>query len=104
MTLLAVVLFVCFVVHTYLAEKVKRKVAYTMHIQERTEEAETLDFAVHLFEDETPHEWSFKLERAYSIAEARRGFNNKRMQDAYLEAKKMAEEEKKSNVTPLKKA
>lgn len=104
MEILAGALVLCFIIHTYLAEKVKRKVAYIMHIQERTEEAETLDFAVHLFEDESMQDWSFKLERAYSIAEARRSFNNKRMQDEYLRMKKQAEDEKsKSNITPLKK-
>lgn len=77
--MLAVVLGICFLIHTYLAERVKKKVAYVMHISERTEEAETLDFAVNLFEDESMGKWAEKLERAYSIAEARRGFNNQRM-------------------------
>ncbi len=69
-----------------------------MHISERTEEAETLDFAVHLFEDETLGKWAEKLERAYSIAEARRGHNNARMiqehQRVMAEAKKQQEESK----------
>ena len=92
----------CFILHLYFQERHKRKVAYVMHIQERTEEAETLDFAVTLFEDESMGKWSEKLERAYSIAEARRSFNNQRMMAEY---KKGQEDAKKADkITPLKKA
>lgn len=104
MEILALAIVFCFLVHTYLTEKVKRKVAYVVHVQERTEEAETLDFAVHLFDDESPQDWAFKLERAYSIAEARRKYQNERMLKLYEEAKKKAEEEKASNITQLKKS
>jgi hypothetical protein len=72
---------------------VKRKPSYVVHVQERTEEAETLDFGVTLFEDESLGKWAEKLERAYSIAEARRAFNNQRMQQEYAELQKKAKEE-----------
>lgn len=103
MEILAGAIVLCFLIHTYLAEKIKRKVAYTVHIQERTEEAETLDFAVHLFDDESLQDWSFKLERAYSIAESRRSYQNERMLKLIEDAKKKAAKEKESNITPLKK-
>lgn len=103
MEVLALAIVVCFLTHLYFQERTKRKVAYVMHIQERTEEAETLDFAVSLFEDETVQDWGFKLERAYSIAEARRGYNNKRMMEEYQRQKKQAEEEK-AKPTLLKKS
>jgi len=103
MEILAGAIVLCFLIHTYLAEKIKRKVSYTVHIQERTEEAETLDFAVHLFDDESMQDWAFKLERAYSIAEARRGYQNDRMLKLIEDAKKKAAKEKESNITPLKK-
>lgn len=101
MDLLVLVIFGCFVLHLYFQERHKRKVAYVMHIQERTEEAETLDFAVTLFEDEPMIKWQEKLERAYSIAEARRRFQNDRMMAEYRRVQEEAEKAKK--VTPLKK-
>jgi uncharacterized membrane protein len=98
MEFLAYVILGCFLLHLYVTERVKRKVAYTINISERTEEAETINFAVHLFDDEPFLKWQEKLERAYSIAEARRAYNNKRMMDEYqrvqAEAKKAKEEGK----------
>lgn len=80
--------------HRKSQEAKQKKLAYAIHIQERTEEAETLDFAVNLFDDETMEEWAFKLERAYSIAEARRAYNNKRVTEEYNRMLKEAEEAK----------
>lgn len=101
---LAIAILICFGIHTYLQERHKKKVAYVVHVTERTEEAETLDFAVHLFDGETPGQWAFKLEQAYSIAEARRGFNNQRMIEAnkriYEEAQQARADKK---VLPLNK-
>jgi hypothetical protein len=98
---LAVAIAVCFALHLYFQERHKKKIAYVVHVQERTEEAETLDFAVSLFEDETLGKWAEKLERAYSIAEARRGYNNKRMLDEYNRVQAEAKESKK--IVPLNK-
>ena len=69
-----------------------------MHIQERTEEAETLDFAVSLFEDESEEQWFKKIGKAFKMAEDRRAFNNQRM----IEIQNKIREEAK-NITPLKK-
>jgi hypothetical protein len=91
----------CFFVWVFLQERNKKKVAYTVHVQERTEEAETLDFAVHLFDDETEGKWLEKLNKAFKLAEDRRGFNNQRMQ---LEYAKMQKEAAEAKAVPFKKA
>ena len=101
MEVLAFVIGSCFALHLYFQERHKKRVAYVVHVQERTEEAETLDFAVTLFEDETLGKWSEKLERAYSIAEARRGYNNSRMIAEYKRVQDEAAASKK--VVPLNK-
>lgn len=99
---IALSIIVCFFLHLFFQERHKRKLSYAVHIQERTEEAETIDFAVSLFEDETMGKWAEKLERAYSIAEARRAFNNNRMM---MEHKRIIEEAEKAKKTiPLKKS
>jgi hypothetical protein len=67
----------------YFQERNKKKVAYVLHIQERTEEAETLDFAVTLYQDETPGIWREKMEYAFKASEERRKFNNDRLLEAY---------------------
>lgn len=63
----------------YLQERTKKKVAYIVHVQGQTEQAETLDFAVHLFEDESDDKWQEKLYKAFEIQEKRRAFNNDRL-------------------------
>jgi hypothetical protein len=90
----------------FLLEKARasaKRVAYTMHINERTEEAETLDFSVNLFEDETMGKWHEKIHRAFSIAEARRAENFQRMQQEYLLAKQKSEDAKKEQKIGLAK-
>lgn len=102
---LALSILFCFLLHTFLQERHKKKVSYVVHVTERTEEAETLDFAVHLFDDEPFVKWQEKLERAYSIAEARRGYNNHRMIEAnkrIYEESQQAKADKK--VVPMNKA
>lgn len=105
MVFLTIVGAACFLLHTWLHERVKRRVSYSINIQERTEEAETLSFSVNLFEDESMGSWSEKLERAYSIAEARRAFNNNRMMAEYDRIQKQAADAKKeeSSITAFKK-
>lgn len=103
MEILALTIALCFAVFMYFQERYKKKVAYSMHIQERTEEAETLDFGVVLYDDESFDQWALKLDRAYSIAEARRAFNNQRMIQAnkqVMEEAQKARDDKK--VVPLK--
>lgn len=102
---LALVILACFIVHTVLQERVKRKVSYTVHVQERTEEAETLDFAVHLFEDETAGKWQEKLNVAFDVAEGRRKFNNERILKMQEDAKERwaKEQEAQGKVVAMKK-
>lgn len=100
MEIMAIAIVCCFLIHTVLQERVRRKVSYTVHVQERTEEAETIDFAVHLFEDETHGKWMEKLNKAFKMAEDRRAFNNHRMMEEY---KKMQEEAAQAKVVPMKK-
>ncbi len=72
--------------HLYLAHfKDRRKVDSIVHIQERTEEAETLDFSVTLFQDETPEAQRLKLEKYFLIAEERRNRNNNIAQALFQE-------------------
>ncbi len=85
--LFLVVLVAIAVTHFYLQQKDKRRHAFTVHIQGRTEEAETLDFAVTLFEDETQGQWEAKMEKAFHLSEKRRSFNNQRILDI-MEAEK----------------
>lgn len=94
--MLALALVLCFIVHTYLVQKDKRKLAFVANITEQTEEAESINFAVHLFDDESEEKWLEKMGKAFKMAEDRRGFNNKRMME-------MIEEAQKQTVTPLKK-
>lgn len=94
--IIAASIIFCFMVHLYFQERHKKKVSYMVHVTERTEEAETLDFALTLFDDESMGKWAEKLERAYSIAEARRGFNNQRM----IELNKRAMEAQKAEQKP----
>lgn len=74
--------------------KRRKNVAHVVHIQERTEEAEVLDFTVTLFEGETQGQWLEKMNRAYEIAEGRRSFNYDRMMKLSQEAKENAMAEK----------
>jgi hypothetical protein len=97
---LALALVFCFSLYIYFTQKDKRKLGFTVHVTERTEEAETLDFATHLYEDETQDKWQEKLNIAFKMAEDRRSYNNKRMMDLYAEAQKAKEENK---VTAFKK-
>ncbi len=78
------------------------KVAYQVHIQERTEEAETLDFAVNLYEGEPSIKWKERLEIAYSIAQARRQQMNDLMIQQMAELKKQAAEEAEAKKKDLK--
>lgn len=71
--------------HLYLTHKDKRKVDAIVHIQERTEEAETLDFAVTLFQDESRQDQLMKLDRFFTIAENRRQRNNEIVQAKFRE-------------------
>ena len=90
----------CFLAYIYFTQKDKRKLGFTVHVTERTEEAETLDFATHLYEDESFEKWREKLNVAYKFAEDRRKFNNDRMMALYAEAEKA---KKENTVTPFKK-
>ena len=94
-------LIACFTIWAWLQERNKRKIAYVMHIQERTEEAETLDFAVNLFADESESEWKTKMNKAFLLAETRRSFNNERMMQEYAKAQKAQAE---AQAVPFKKA
>lgn len=73
-----------------------RKLSYSVHVQARTEEAETMDFAVNLYGDESGEDWKKKLETAFEMSEARRGFNNMRMQEEYARIQKEAQEAAKA--------
>lgn len=79
-----------------------RKLSYAVHIQARTEEAEHMDFAVQLFEDETIEVWEEKLKVACDLTEKRRKFNNERifgpMQDDKAKLKEQLKEAQKSKV------
>lgn len=90
------VIVACFAVYMYFQERYKKRVSYVVHIQERTEEAETIDFAVTLFEDETQGTWDEKMAKAFGMAEARRGFNNQRLIDMQNKFRKEQEELNKS--------
>jgi len=94
--MLSVALVACFVIYIYFTQKDKRKLAFVANITEQTEEAETINFAVHLFDDETEDKWLEKMGKAFKMAEDRRSFNNKRMME-------MLEKAQKQTVTPLKK-
>lgn len=94
--MLAVALVACFIIYTYLTQKDKRKLAFVANITEQTEEAESINFAVHLFDDESEDRWLEKMGKAFKMAEDRRSFNNKRMME-------MIEKAQKEAVTPLKK-
>jgi len=97
MELFSGVFLVCFFAWLFFANKDKRKLAFTVHVQERTEEAENLDFGVQFFADETEDKWREKLEVAFRMAEERRSFNNKRMMEMFAKAEE-------NKVTPFKKA
>lgn len=94
--MLAVALVACFVIYIYFTQRDKRKLAFVANITEQTEEAETINFAVHLFDDETEDKWLEKMGKAFKMAEDRRSFNNQRMME-------MIEKAQKETVTPLKK-
>ncbi len=64
-----------------------RKVAYTVHIQGRTEQDETMDFAVTLLQDETPEERQAKIDGAFEMREARLKFQNDRVLKIMAESK-----------------
>ncbi len=87
-------LLVIALLHFWLGNKDKRRLSYTLHIQGRTEESETMDFGVQLFEDETLLQWREKIYRAFSIQEERRAYQNQRMQELYAKAKAEAEKAK----------
>ena len=87
----------CFLVYMYFGQKDKRKLSFTVNVSEQTEEAEHMTFGVHLFEDESEEMWVEKLNKAFKIAEDRRGFNNKRMLDLMEQARS------KEKIAPLKK-
>jgi hypothetical protein len=73
----------------YLNFKDRKRIDATVHINEQTEEAERLDFAIALFSGESAEEWERKMEKFYSLAERRRAHNNKRLMDEHQ--KRLAE-------------
>lgn len=79
----------------YKEQNEKRKVHSVVHVQARTEEAETLDFAITLFADESPGSRQDKINEAFELCEVRRKFNNDRLQQMFKEQQELAEALKK---------
>lgn len=82
--ILSLVIGIVGIGYLYLNFKDRRAVDATVHIQERTEEAETLDFAIMFFRDETELQRKQKLLRYTEVAEWRRGENNRRLMEETL--------------------
>lgn len=73
----------------------RKKVYAVLHIQAKTEEAENMDFALNLLEDDTPGTRQQKIDAIFEITERRRKYNNDRM-EAFIK-------EHQANLQTLKK-
>lgn len=79
----------------------KARLAHSVvHVQQRTEEAETLDFAITLFLDESPEQRETRILEVCEIAERRRKYNNDRMQEHFAAAKAAMEAERAAQSRP----
>ena len=97
---LAFVIAVLGALHFLVGPKRYRKADATVHIQAKTEDAETVDFAVVLFADETVEQQEAKMRKYFDMTESRRKFNNDRLQEIYCQAQQELEASKK--VAPIK--
>lgn len=75
----------------FIEQSQKKKVAYTVHIQGRTEQDEHMDFAVVLFEDDKAN-WARKLQGAFELREERLKFQNERVLKIVQEAEQQKKE------------
>jgi neutral trehalase len=63
----------------------RRRVHSILHVQCKTEDAETMDFAITLFQDESAESKQIRIQEVFEVCEARRKFNNDRMQQFFKE-------------------
>lgn len=61
--------------------KERGNVHSVLHIQAKTEEAETMDFAINLLKSESNEDHSKKIDQIFAITELRRRFNNDRLNE-----------------------
>lgn len=99
----ALIIFAC----CYLANSIydrffAKKVAYSVHVQGQTAEAETIDFCVNLYSDESEEKWTEHLGTALKLQEQRRIQNNAQTQARIEESKRLFEEAKKKEALKLK--
>lgn len=93
--MLALSIVVAALIYAYVATKDKKKLRAICNLQSQTEEAEGMNFQIHLYEDDTDGIVAEKINALFEIAEARRSFNNDRlrsqMKDAQEEARRTLE-------------
>ncbi len=77
--MLALSIVVAALIYAYVATKDKRRLRAICNIQSQTEEAEGLNFQVHLYESDSDGVIAEKINSLFEIAEARRSFNNERL-------------------------
>jgi len=77
-------------------DRIQKKIAYSVHVQGKTESDEVMDFTVILYQKESIESWKQRLETAFELKEWRLQYQNKRMQELDAELKQKIEEAKKA--------
>lgn len=96
--MLSVSIIVAALVYAFVHTKDKRKLKAICSLHSQTEEAESLNFQVNLYEDDNDEAVAKKINSLFEIAEARRSFNNERLR----EHMKKAQEEARQTLESLK--
>jgi hypothetical protein len=88
--MLAVSIVFAALVYAFVNTKDKKKLRAVCSIQSQTEEAEALNFQIHLYEEDSDGIVAEKINSLFEIAEGRRSFNNERIQKQMKEAQEEA--------------
>lgn len=72
--------------------KSNRKIFAVCQIANQTEEAESVNFSLNLYEGESDGAIREKLQRLFLVAEERRKFNNDRMNQKFEQLQKASEQ------------
>ena len=97
--MLAISILFFAIAYVYVNVKDKRKLKAICNLQSQTEEAEGINFQIHLYEDESEGRHQEKINSLFEIAESRRAYNNERLRTQM----KKAQEEAKETLANLKK-
>jgi len=94
MLIIAGLAVAAYIANVVLSQRGRRIIDAHLHIQGSTEQAETFDFAITLFKDESEGTRQEKIAKYCEVIEARRKFNNDRQTAEYQARMELVESKK----------